>query len=105
MGINNEAKPRRSTKSDVLAKGSGRVLSYEDVQELRAKRAEKDAAKEAGKGKRGRKRKNTALEAEANPQDTEAGPTVPKRKIAKVNEGKALEAREMPLKAPIANMY
>lgn len=29
MAINNEAKPRRSTRADILEKGSGKVLSYE----------------------------------------------------------------------------
>jgi hypothetical protein len=64
--INNEAKVRRSTKSDIL--GTARVMSYEDLVKAREERAEKDAAKEAkkaaqetdkaaGKGKRGRKRK------------------------------------------------
>jgi hypothetical protein len=65
--INNEAKVRRSTKSLVLgiAKGEGKVMSYEDLQAVRAKRTEKDAAKEAkGKGKRGRKRKSATSEAE-----------------------------------------
>ncbi len=54
--INNEAKVRRSTKSLVL--GKAKVMSYEDLEEARAKRVVKDAVKEAkGKGKRGRKRK------------------------------------------------
>ena len=40
-------------------------MSYEDLEEAQAKRAEKDAAKEAkGKGKRGRKCKSATLEAE-----------------------------------------
>ena len=40
-------------------------MSYEDLEEARAKRADKEAAKEAkGKGKRGRKRKSAALEAD-----------------------------------------
>ncbi|KAK3174414.1 hypothetical protein OEA41_001660 [Lepraria neglecta] len=61
--INNEAKVRRSTKSLVL--GKAKVMSYEDLEEARAKRADKEAAKEAkGKGKRGRKRKSAALEAD-----------------------------------------
>jgi hypothetical protein len=51
--INNESKVRQSTTSVVL--GKAKVMSYEDLEEARAKRAEKDAAKEAkGKGKRGR---------------------------------------------------
>jgi hypothetical protein len=37
-------------------------MSYQDLVEARAKRADKDATEEKGKGKRGRKRKNTASE-------------------------------------------
>jgi len=51
---NNEAKRRRSTKSIVL--GKAKVMSYEDLEEARAKRAAKGVAA-ASKGKRGRKRK------------------------------------------------
>jgi DDE superfamily endonuclease len=58
--VNNEAKVRRSTKSVVL--GKAKVMSYEDLEEARAKRAAKEQAM-AGKGKRGRKRKNLAAEA------------------------------------------
>jgi hypothetical protein len=59
--INDEAKVRRSTKSLVLEKA--KVMSYEDLEEARAKRAEKEAAKEAkGKGKRGRKCKGATSE-------------------------------------------
>lgn len=64
MSINNEAKVRRSTKAVVLGKGNGKVMSYEDLKEARAKRAAKDAMKGKGKGKRGRKRKNIVLEAD-----------------------------------------
>jgi hypothetical protein len=56
--MNNEAKVRRSTKSVVL--GKAKVMSYEDIEEARAKRAAKEATK--GKGKRGRKRKNVEVE-------------------------------------------
>jgi hypothetical protein len=38
--INNEAKVRRSTKSVVL--GKAKVMSYEDIEEARAKRAAKE---------------------------------------------------------------
>jgi hypothetical protein len=57
--INNEAKARRSTKSVVLRKA--KIISFEDIEEARAKRAAKDVIK--GKGKRGRKRKSATLEA------------------------------------------
>ncbi|KAL8634877.1 MAG: hypothetical protein Q9228_007571, partial [Teloschistes exilis] len=80
--INGEAKVRRSTKSLIL--GKAKVMSYEDLSEARAKRAaakekamlaqaKRAVAKEekamakgkatAGKGKRGRPRKNPAPEA------------------------------------------
>jgi hypothetical protein len=58
--MNNEAKVRRTTKSVVL--GKAKVMSYEDIEEARAKRAAKEEAT-AGKGKRGRK--SPALEADA----------------------------------------
>jgi hypothetical protein len=57
--MNNEAKVRRSTKSVVL--GKAKVMSYEDIEEAREKRAAKEVIK--GKGNCGRKRKSAALEA------------------------------------------
>ncbi|KAF2433916.1 hypothetical protein EJ08DRAFT_646819 [Tothia fuscella] len=56
--INNEGKVRRATKSLVI--GKAKVISYKDLEEARAKRAAKDAAKVKGKGTRGRKRKSPA---------------------------------------------
>jgi hypothetical protein len=56
--MNNEAKVRRSTKSLVL--GQAKVMSFEDIEKARAARTAKDDIK--GKGKRGRKRHNAALE-------------------------------------------
>jgi hypothetical protein len=40
--MNNEAKVRRSTKSVVIRKA--KVMSYEDIEEARAKRAAKEEA-------------------------------------------------------------
>jgi hypothetical protein len=61
--INNEAKVRRSTKSLVL--GKAKVMSYEDLEVARAKRVAKDSTQAAkGKGKRGRKSKNSPPEQE-----------------------------------------
>jgi hypothetical protein len=57
--MNNEAKVRRSTKA--LKLGDAKVMSFEDIVVARAARAVKDAKV---KGKRGRKRKSDALEAE-----------------------------------------
>ena len=47
--VNNESKARRSTKSLVL--GKARVMSYEDLEVARVKRAAKDAAKAKAKGR------------------------------------------------------
>jgi hypothetical protein len=58
--INNEAKARRSTRSIVL--GKAKVMSFEDLEEAKVRRAEKDKAA-AQKGQRGRKRKEPASEA------------------------------------------
>jgi hypothetical protein len=65
--INNEAKVRRSTRSVVL--GKAKVMSFEDIEEARAKRAAKEVIK--GKGQRGRKRKSAALEAGEPESDLE----------------------------------
>lgn len=94
--INNEAKARRSTKSLVL--GKAKVMSHEDLKEARAKRAEKEAAKEAkGKGKRGRKCKSATPEADEatmykakrgrkrNSAVPEADASEPKAKVARIS--------------------
>ena len=61
--VNSEAKVRRSTKSLVLEKA--KMMSYEDLEEARAKRAAKEKAT-AGKGAHGQKRKGLGLEADAD---------------------------------------
>ena len=58
--MNNEAKVRRSTRSIVL--GKAKVMSFEDIEVAQATRAAKEVIK--GKGKRGRKRKSAAQEAD-----------------------------------------
>ncbi|RDW80581.1 hypothetical protein BP5796_05279 [Coleophoma crateriformis] len=74
--INNEAKVRRSTKSLVL--GKVKVISYKDLKEARAKRAEKEAAKKAkGKGKRGRKRKRATPVVDVSEPETDASEPEP----------------------------
>jgi hypothetical protein len=62
--VNNEGKVRQATKSLVI--GKAKVMSYEDLEEARAKRAAKDAAKAKGKGTRGRKRKCPATADDAS---------------------------------------
>jgi hypothetical protein len=58
--MNYEVKVRRSTRSVVL--GKAKVMSFEDIEEARVKRAAKEVIK--GKGERGRKRKSAALDAD-----------------------------------------
>jgi len=109
--INNEAKVRRSTKSLVL--GKAKVMSYEDLEEARAKRADKEAAKEAkGKGKRGRKRKSAALEAdvpEPNAKVVRMSEAPPPARASVVQMNGTLVAEDEivpePWRAPVARMY
>jgi hypothetical protein len=61
--VNNEAKVRRATKSLVL--GKAKVMSYEDLEQARAKRAAKASAKVKGKGKRDQKADVARRQAEA----------------------------------------
>ena len=64
--MNNESKRRRLYKSLVLGKGEGRVISYADLEEARAERMKKDAAKEnRRRGKRSRKLEVNSTEADA----------------------------------------
>ncbi|KAH7403101.1 hypothetical protein BKA64DRAFT_694122 [Cadophora sp. MPI-SDFR-AT-0126] len=61
--LNKTTKVRRSTKSLVL--GKAKVISYKDLEEARAKRIVKEAARAAkGKGKRSRKSKSSPPEPE-----------------------------------------
>ena len=81
--MNNEAKVRRSTKSTVV--GKAKVMSYEDIEEARAKCATKEAIADQKKVKRGRKRKNTTvLEKDAEPEMTQMT-VVPEPKVGQVN--------------------
>ena len=55
--INDEAKVRRSTKSEILAKGMEKVMSYKDLETARAACAAKEQAKVESKEKHSKKRK------------------------------------------------
>jgi hypothetical protein len=70
--LNSEAKVRRSTRSTIL--GKAKVMSYEDLEGAKTKRAAKEKATEGkGKRKRGRPRKTPAPEEEAEAEvETEA---------------------------------
>ena len=73
-------------------------MSYEDLEEARKKRAEKNAAKAKSKGKRGRKRKSAASETDA---------IGPKAKVTRMSE--ELEPVRAPVTSvqavPVARMY
>lgn len=84
--INGEVRARRSTKLLVL--GTAQVMKYEQLVEAQARRAA-TAAAAANKAKRGRKRKNPALEGQA--PDATAGTA----QISRESE---------PWKAPVARM-
>ncbi|KAK7177934.1 transposase [Paraphaeosphaeria sporulosa] len=76
MKVNDEAKVRKATKSTILAKGKGegKVMVFEDLIEVRRKRAEQTALQEAkGKAKRGRKKKASLEDKEAVEERHEAG--------------------------------
>jgi hypothetical protein len=94
----NNAKVRRSTRSVVL--GKAKVMSYQDLEEARAKREAKDKAT-ATMGKRGRKRKTLATEeAEAG-----AGPSVLENRTRLSSEVEPANDREVLWRAPVAKMY
>jgi hypothetical protein len=97
--MNNEAKVRRSTKSQVL--GKAKVMSYEDLEEARAKRKEKEKAA-ADKKARGRKRKAPALVVDV----TEARSQVIQAREADLARSPARLTKESPVpwKAPVAQM-
>ena len=116
--INNEAKVRRSTKLLVL--GKAKVMSYEDLEEARLKRAEKEAARAAkGKSNRGRKRKSSAPEAEEATADKgkrsrkrkrpspEPEAPEPTAKVARISNAQVAEDKIVPKpwRAPVARMY
>jgi len=106
--MNDESKVRWSTTSVIL--GKAKAMSYEDLEEARAKRAEKDAAKEAnGKGKRGRKPKSTMSEAETSADKGNHGrkrkSTAPEADAPepKAKKARMIESPEL-WKAPVSRM-
>ncbi|KAF2676794.1 DDE-domain-containing protein [Lentithecium fluviatile CBS 122367] len=109
--MNDEAKTRRKTKSEIL--GKARVMSYEDIKAARAKRAKQNANKEAkGKGKRGRP-KSGAQEAEGS---ADKGRHKRQRSVSIAREGEEAsithadetrvvrESAPQPYRAPVARM-
>ena len=108
---------RRSTRSLII--GRAKVMSYEDLDKARTARAAKDkAAANKGMGKRGRKRKSSAQDAEEEAEteavevgtgsrevvSRQAGSSVPKIKSAK-RKRKSDVQEPAPWTAPVALMY
>ncbi|KAL8696242.1 MAG: hypothetical protein Q9201_007759 [Fulgogasparrea decipioides] len=104
--MNNKAKVRRSTRSVVL--GKAKVMSYEDLEEARAKRAAKEKAI-TGKGNRGLKRKSPTPEpepkAQAGSPKMVTDPSMPKDKVTGMSEVEPAKTLEAPWRAPVAQMY
>lgn len=95
--INKEVKARRSTKSVVL--GKAKVMSYEDLEEARVKRAAKEKGNvTAVKGKHDRKHKRLASEAQPEAELDDKGSLV-----NLVPE--PATASGAPWRAPVARMY
>jgi hypothetical protein len=126
---NNEAKTRRKTRSDILKKpgknGEGPVMRQEDLEVIRADRAERakqEAAKKAvGKAKRGRpkattqadggeegkkrgrKRKSVAAE-EGVPNEQEVDESGPSAKAARASEA-LIDLMLETWRAPVSQMW
>ena len=126
--INNEAKARRSTKSQNL--GEARVMSYEGLEKARAERAAKEAAKEAKKAEKeaqkaakeseevasvtakveeataGKKKLGRNKRTQKRKSPEEAGPPEPMAKVARISEAQVEEYKTAsePWRAPVARM-
>ncbi|GIZ48193.1 hypothetical protein CKM354_001126400 [Cercospora kikuchii] len=113
--INNEAKARRSTKTEII--GTARVMSYEDLAKARMDRALKEAEREA---KRAEKKAKKAGSARSKPEaknmrDVSAcGQLAPDSDAQDLDNAEALrigieaqECRLMPgqCRAPVARMW
>lgn len=103
--VNNKAKTRRKTRSDIL--GKARVMSFEDIEAARAKRAKQEVNRDAkSKRKRGRPKRAVLEEAEADAD----GEKYKKRKCATRDTIEAMavqmeESAPQPYRAPVARMY
>lgn len=69
----------------MLGKDEGKVISFEDIEEARAKRTTKEAIK--GKGRRGRKCKSAALEV-AEAAESQPEPEVARAAREAIKEGR-----------------
>jgi len=110
--INNKVKVCQSIRSVIL--GKTKVISYEDLEEARAKRAAKEKAI-ASKGKRDPKRKSPTLEPEPEPEpelEAQAGSpkavtdsSMLKDKVARMSKIEPAKTLGAPWRAPVGRMY
>lgn len=90
--------------------GKAKVISYKDLEEVRAKRAVKEKAI-AGKGKRGLKRKSPTpgvkaeIKVQAGSPKVITDSSVPKEKVARMSEIKPAKILEALWRASVARMY
>jgi len=78
--------------------GKAKVISYEDLVEARAKRVVKEATRAAkGKGKRGRKRKSSTLEAK---EDTAEENTIEEDTTRSARRGRKRKSAALDAPAP-----
>ncbi|KAL6160609.1 hypothetical protein ACJBU6_01140 [Exserohilum turcicum] len=116
--MNDEARTRRKTKSEILGKGKARVMSYEDIVSARVKRAEREANKSAqGKRKRGRPKRiavETVVEEEAEATADKGTRKKLKRAAQEAEEALSLQvtvthvaekSAPQPYRAPVARMW
>ncbi|KAI4135222.1 MAG: hypothetical protein LQ347_000861 [Umbilicaria vellea] len=105
--INNEAKVRRSIKSDVL--GTARVMSYEDLKKAKAERAAKKAATEAKKAAKEAREATAGKSTRDRKRKSLAGADAPEPKAKVAGEGATLVAEDKIAptrwRAPVARMY
>ncbi|KAG9228231.1 hypothetical protein BJ875DRAFT_389824, partial [Amylocarpus encephaloides] len=99
--INSEAKVRRSTKSIVLSKGQGKVMSFKDIVVARAERAAKDVK---GKGRRDRKRKSVLLDEGKPESDLEPNPSTGKRARKRTSIANAHQLEPTPEPEPVSQL-
>ena len=89
----NKVKVRRSTKSIILEKA--KVMSYEDLEEARARRVAKKKAT-SSEGKRGHKRRSSA---------PEPSPLESMAKLIRMSQEGSTKTPVAPLRAPVARMH
>jgi hypothetical protein len=105
--MNNEAKVRRSTKSEIL--GTARVMTYEDLETARAERAAKEIAREIKKAAKEAKKAANSTKAKRAPVGKNTPrPYAPEPKVAQIDKQGAegeQEVNALGLGTPVTWMH